>query len=125
VILIGTGSSEMRWANEIHRLLPSAVATFGLPVRTTAAIIKRAGLFLGFNSGPGHLAAAVRTPSLIVFRSDHRVGNEIRKWLPPSNLSRALVPDTENEISWLSFLEQANALAQELRATLLASSGMN
>ena len=39
----------------------------GLELRLTAAVIKQSDLFVGGDSGPGHLAAAVGTPVISIF----------------------------------------------------------
>jgi heptosyltransferase II len=121
VFLIGTGDTERRWAEELHRLFPSAIPIFGLDVRVSAALIQGARLFVGFNSGPAHLAAAVHTPSLIIFRPDARVQQEIHKWLPPSETSQPLIPPAADDTTWSGFLERARTMASELRTAALSS----
>jgi heptosyltransferase-2 len=40
----------------------------GLPLRSTCAVLERCDLFVGNDSGPAHLAAAVNCPTLVVSR---------------------------------------------------------
>jgi len=115
VVLIGSGRSEEEWAREIASCDLNATVATGLPVRTTAALIRDAKLFLGFNSGPAHLAAAVCCPSLVVFKPDARVSEEIRKWLPPSESARAIVPpETDGDDAWDGFCNETTRTADEL-----------
>lgn len=52
-----------------------------LSPRESAAAIERAGMFLGHDSGPMHLAAAVGTPSVAIFAAR----NIPRQWFPFGN----------------------------------------
>jgi len=56
-----------------------------LAVTETAALLERADLFIGSDSGPAHLAASASTPSVILFSGTNRP----RQWRPWSR--RALV----------------------------------
>lgn len=49
-----------------------------LSLRETAALIESADLFIGPDSGPAHLAAAVGTPAVVLFSGTNRV----RQWRP-------------------------------------------
>jgi lipopolysaccharide heptosyltransferase II len=49
-----------------------------LSLRETAALIEAADLFIGPDSGPAHLAAAVGTPAVVLFSGTNRV----RQWRP-------------------------------------------
>jgi lipopolysaccharide heptosyltransferase II len=49
-----------------------------LTVSETAALIERADLLIGADSGPAHLAAAVGTPAVVLFSGTNRV----RQWRP-------------------------------------------
>jgi ADP-heptose:LPS heptosyltransferase len=53
-----------------------------LPIRVSAALIERATLMIGLNSGPTHVAAAVKSPALVLIRPDIPGYSEERKWLP-------------------------------------------
>jgi ADP-heptose:LPS heptosyltransferase len=55
-------------------------------VRGAAAILERAKIFLGHDSGPMHLAAAVGTPCVAIFSAR----NEPGIWFPPGNTHKIL-----------------------------------
>ena len=67
-----------------RRLVPAAGA---LGLAELAAVLERAGLFLGLNSGPGHVAAAVGTPVLSIFSA----ANDPARWAPLGPRVRVLV----------------------------------
>ncbi len=92
VVLLGAGDREEAWARQVAATCPGAVRGTGLPLRTAAALIAGADLFVGFNSGPAHMAAAVGTPARIVFRPGPEAQREITKWLPVTAAAQALVP---------------------------------
>ena len=60
--------------------------TGALAVTETAALLERADLFLGSDSGPAHLAACAGVPSVILFSGTNRVG----QWRPWSRRSLVL-----------------------------------
>jgi heptosyltransferase-3 len=57
-----------------------------LTPRESAAVLMRASVFLGHDSGPMHLAAAVRTPCIAVFSARRQPGI----WFPYGNQHRVL-----------------------------------
>lgn len=57
-----------------------------LAVTETAALLERADLFLGADSGPAHLAACAGVPSVVLFSGTNRV----RQWRPWSRRSLVL-----------------------------------
>jgi FkbM family methyltransferase len=60
---------------------------------TIAALIAQAMLFMGIDSGPGHIAAATDTPSVIVWTGHHPV-----HYCAPSANTLHLVPDEHREL---------------------------
>ncbi len=62
-----------------------------LTVTQTAALLERAELFIGADSGPSHLAAAAGTPSVILFSGTNRVV-QWRPWSRRSLVLRRRVP---------------------------------
>lgn len=62
-----------------------------LTVTQTAALLERAELFIGADSGPSHLAASACTPSVILFSGTNRVG-QWRPWSRRSLVLRHRVP---------------------------------
>jgi len=70
VILIGGNSPLERTAiADIQRLLPHPAMDLSgrFTLEQSAALISRAALFLGIDSGPSHLAAALQTPQITLF----------------------------------------------------------
>jgi heptosyltransferase-2 len=116
VVLLGNGATEAAAADGIRSRLAGARLALGLPIRVSVALLARARLHVGMNSGPAHLAAAVGTPVLVVFRPGSGAAAEIAKWLPRTPVSRAIVPpEAGAEAAWSAFLDAAGSLARELR----------
>jgi ADP-heptose:LPS heptosyltransferase len=110
-VLVGSGARERTWADKIAAALPGVVPAHGLSLRVSAALLRRASLFVGFNSGPAHLAAAAGTRTLILFRPGPGSEAEIRKWLPLDAGARALTPPAGvAEAAWTEFFETTAAL---------------
>ena len=65
--------------------------TGGLTVTQTAALLERADMFIGADSGPSHLAASAGIPSVILFSGTNRVG-QWRPWSRRSLVIRHAVP---------------------------------
>ncbi|HEX4149992.1 MAG TPA: glycosyltransferase family 9 protein [Pirellulales bacterium] len=86
VLIVLVGSREDRaLANEVlgGREWPSASDWTGLlDIGELAALLERAGCFVGSDSGPAHLAAAVGTPSVVLFSGT----NDPRAWCPPGDV---------------------------------------
>jgi heptosyltransferase-2 len=62
-----------------------------LSVSETVAVLERADLFLGADSGPAHLAAAAGTPSVVLFSGTNRSG-QWRPWSRNTLVLRKNVP---------------------------------
>lgn len=115
VLLVGRGAREAEAARWLLERLPAARLAVNEPVLVTAALIEAARLHVGMNSGPAHLAAAVGTPALVVFRPGPGRDAEIAKWLPPTERARALKPpDPRLSGDWHHFLDEADGLARTL-----------
>jgi ADP-heptose:LPS heptosyltransferase len=115
VVFIGSGRAETEQAQALAAELSGACAPRDLPLRVTSAVIEGAELFVGFNSGPAHIAAAVGTPELIFFRPDSNTENEVLKWSPVSNCSRTFVPPrSSSDQEWAAFMERVVHSAHEL-----------
>jgi heptosyltransferase III len=69
-----------RWAGKVVNLCGE------LPPRETAAVLRKAELFLGPDSGPMHLAAAAGVPCVIAFAARTKPG----VWFPQGNEHRIL-----------------------------------
>ena len=90
VIAIG-GPEDARLADALspHRNLRDW--TGRLRVTETTALLERADLFLGADSGPAHLASSAGVPSVILFSGTNRVG-QWRPWSRRSLVLRHKVP---------------------------------
>ncbi len=84
VILVG-GADDVEVAREIEPHPRLRDWTGRLAVTETAALLERADLFIGSDSGPAHIAASASTASVILFSGTNRP----RQWRPWSR--RALV----------------------------------
>jgi heptosyltransferase-2 len=62
-----------------------------LALTETAALLERADLFIGADSGPAHLAACAGTPSVVLFSGTNRSG-QWRPWSRKSLVLKARVP---------------------------------
>ena len=80
-------------AQDFRAAHPSAVLNLcsNLPPRLSAALYARARIFLGHDSGPMHLAAAVQTPCVIVFSARTRP----RVWFPIGAQHRILYREVD------------------------------
>ncbi len=85
VLLLG-GEAEVAWIEEIRRQCGLDLPVFiSRDLRQTAALIDRCLLFVGNNSGPLHLAAALGRPT-VSFRGPTRSG----RWSPLGGPHRVL-----------------------------------
>jgi ADP-heptose:LPS heptosyltransferase len=67
-VIAGPGEAERRMAEPLLAALPQAKDLVGnLPIPEAAALLSRAGLFVGNDSGLMHLAAAAGAPTLGLF----------------------------------------------------------
>jgi ADP-heptose:LPS heptosyltransferase len=67
-VMAGPGEAERRMAEPLLAALPQAKDLVGnLPIPESAALLSRAGLFVGNDSGLMHLAAATGAPTLGLF----------------------------------------------------------
>lgn len=88
-ILVTSGEAERETIGEFLAALDAAGLTYhhlqSLPLPRLGAILQRADLFLGHDSGLGHLAGSVRTPSVLLFGpTDPAI------WAPVSPRTRVL-----------------------------------
>ena len=75
--VLTSGPGEEAVAGETARDLPESVILFGLTIPQLAELIRGARLYIGNDSGPMHLAAAVGTPTVAVWGS-----SDSRRWRP-------------------------------------------
>jgi ADP-heptose:LPS heptosyltransferase len=87
---------------------PDARLARDLPLRTLGAVLARAGLFLGNDSGVTHLAAACGTRTLALFGP-----TDPAQWAPVGGAVRTLRPPSQD----LADLEVDDVVAACLRGT--------
>jgi heptosyltransferase-2 len=90
-IAIVGGGDEVATAQAMGNHERLAVWAGALSVTETAALIERADLFLGADSGPSHLAACAGIPSVILFSGTNR-HRQWRPWSLRSLVLRRRVP---------------------------------
>lgn len=67
-VLITGGPSEKELTKQIAKEIPGAVAlTDPVPLKTLAALIERFNIFISNDTGPMHVAFAVKTPTVALF----------------------------------------------------------
>lgn len=67
-IIVTGGPSEKELAQQIASAIPDAVAlTESVPLKTLAGLIERCGIFVTNDTGPMHVAYAVKTPTVALF----------------------------------------------------------
>ena len=125
-IVLTCGPGEEQFVADVARGMPNALILFGLRIPELAELIRGAELFLGNDSGPMHLAAAVGTPTVAAWGS-----SDSRRWHPwftrhrvvqnpfecnPCPGYRCLVADTPLCIDSVT-VEQVAAAAEELLQT--------
>jgi predicted lipopolysaccharide heptosyltransferase III len=85
VIALTAGPGEDSVVVDVARNLPGAVILLGLTIAELAELIRGAKLYVGNDSGPMHLAAAVGTPTVAVWGS-----SDSRAWRPWGVASRVV-----------------------------------
>jgi ADP-heptose:LPS heptosyltransferase len=88
-VAVLSGPGEEALGEPLVRALPKAACLDlrgRLGLFELGAILKRARFFLGNDGGAGHIAAAVGTPSVIVFSGT----NEASEWMPVGSRVRVL-----------------------------------
>jgi ADP-heptose:LPS heptosyltransferase len=96
-VLLGAGASDERRAAEIlakckSPYLKSAIGV--LSIRQTAALLETCSIFIGNDSGPLHLAAAARVPSIQIFGHAETEDNWTKIRFAPWNVSFRQVEPT-------------------------------
>jgi predicted lipopolysaccharide heptosyltransferase III len=76
-IVLTCGPGEESLVDEVSRDVPFAHARTGLGISELAELLRGARLYIGNDSGPMHLAAAVGTPVLAIWGS-----SDSRRWHP-------------------------------------------
>jgi len=76
-MVLTAGTGEESWVSEAAREIEGAVIVLGLRIPELAELIRGARLYIGNDSGPVHLAAAVGTPVVAIWGS-----SDSRRWRP-------------------------------------------
>ena len=111
IVVVGGGSDAQR-ADSIAGALGNAVLNLcgRLSPRGTAAVLSRASLFIGHDSGPLHLASACGVPCVGIFSNRHKP----HKWHPYGRSHRIVHPS--GPISTVSVTSVSEAVASAIRA---------
>ena len=122
-IVVVAGPGEESFAGRTAQKIEGASIMLGLSIRELAEVIRGARLYIGNDSGPMHLAAAVGTPTIAVWGS-----SDSRRWRPwsvdhrvvqnpfecnPCPGYRCLVADSPLCIESVT-VEQVNAAVEEI-----------
>jgi heptosyltransferase-3 len=108
VVLGGPGANERAMAAPLLAALPDAIDLVGaLSLAEAAAVLQRAALFIGNDSGLMHLSAAARTPTIGLFGP-----TDAMTYRPAGRRSTAVVARAMDAIS----VEQVVAAAENLLA---------
>jgi heptosyltransferase II len=92
VVVVGA-SDELKIARkEFKDVVPEDRLAFGLSLPELASLIKSAGLFIGQDAGPVHLAVAVATPSIIIYSPAPDRKKIFEKWKPAGEKFVAMLP---------------------------------
>jgi ADP-heptose:LPS heptosyltransferase len=84
VAIVGPGQDKV--LDELQRNCSAPITTFNLALPEVSALASRAELFVGNDSGIAHMAAAVGTPSVVIFGSSN-----IAHWRPWSRAESEVV----------------------------------
>jgi len=122
-IVVTAGQGEEAFASDVAKEVQGAVILLGLSIPELAELIRGAHVYVGNDSGPMHLAAAVQTPVVAVWGS-----SDSRRWRPrgteyrvvqnpfecnPCPGYRCLVADSPLCIESVT-VDQVNAAAEQL-----------
>src|SRR5262245_59109553 len=122
-VVLTAGPGEESLVAEVARNIPNTTILFGLMIPELAELIRGSQLYLGNDSGPMHLAAAVGTPTVAVWGSSD--SNRWSPWHVPHRVVqnpfecnpcpgyRCLVADTPLCIESVT-VEQVTAAANDL-----------
>ena len=104
---VTSGPGDESILDPIRHALPDAqfVPTLGLP--EFAGLLNSAHVFIGNDSGPSHLAAAVGTPTVAIFGP-----TDPRTWGPVGENVRIIAPPSGNALDAVSVSTVVNAAKQ-------------
>ncbi|MFH1664555.1 MAG: glycosyltransferase family 9 protein, partial [Candidatus Omnitrophota bacterium] len=67
-------------------------------IGTLGAILEKASLFVGVDSGPAHISAAAGIPTIVLFSG----ANDPAQWAPRGKNVRVIFPGLGNDLSHIS-----------------------
>ena len=92
MVFIGSEDEYSRCSRISQHSVGSVLNLCGLiEPRISAIIIRKAKMFIGHDSGPMHLAAAVGTPVIAIFSARNKPG----EWFPNGDIHKVLYHKTE------------------------------
>jgi heptosyltransferase-2 len=115
LVFLGAGNEKHLADNIASSLSGDPLLAFDLPILVIADMIRHARLFAGTDSGPAHIAHAVRTPGIVFFRPEKDVALEIEKWCPKGAHYRPFVPPTNPSEMQLFLHQLDNAIIEILQ----------
>ena len=92
IVLIGRGEEEPEFRLEFKGRDRLVIPAFDLSVPELASLIKAADFFVGQDSGPLHLAAALGTPAVCIYGPRQGLSDNLKRWQPRSGKFRAVLP---------------------------------
>lgn len=91
---------------------PACIPLFGENLSLVSALIKRAGLFVGNDSGPAHLAEAWERPTIVLYRDDP---DNFVKWAPLDRKNSLVLFASQTGQNWEDVETFATARLGRLR----------
>jgi heptosyltransferase-3 len=93
-VVVITAANEVQLADELKRKTEAPVVAFtDLTLPELTALLARARLFVGNDSGIAHMAAAVQTPSVVIFGSSNTA--HWRPWVSPATVAEVVLEEME------------------------------
>ena len=83
--IVNCGTQDSGVAGELQNHMPGAILPEGLSLRELIALIAGAQLFVGNDSGPAHVAAALQRPTVVIFSL-----TDPKQWGPPHSQGRVV-----------------------------------
>jgi len=115
IILIGAGNEKELFDREWSDSSPVQTA-FDLPLPELAALLKSAGLYIGSDSGPLHLACAVGTPAISIYTWRPDLQNHLKKWMPlATNFKAVFAESADDKIEITHVLNMSHNFLQALQ----------
>ena len=65
--IVNCGTQDSHVTDEIRKHMPGAIVPQGLSLRELVALIDGARVFVGNDSGPAHVSAALQRPTVVIF----------------------------------------------------------